>query len=70
VVDYGSTTYTADVSYDGVARTLTSQSNKTAQSARALWLHYPSVPVDYTMDVDDVKMSTSDTRPDFFAVSR
>lgn len=67
VVDYGSTTYTAQVSYDlGAVKTLTSANDKTAETVSALWLHYPSAPVDYTVDVDDIKMSTSDTRPDFF----
>lgn len=67
VVDYGSTTYTAQVSYDGgPLTTLTSANDKTPQTVSALWLHYPSASVDYTMDVDDIKMSTSDTRPDFF----
>lgn len=67
VVDYGSTTYTAQVSYDGApAMTLTSANDKTPVTVSALWLHYPSTVVDYTMDVDEIKMSTSDTRPDFF----
>jgi hypothetical protein len=66
IVYYGSTTYTAHVSYDGdAARTLTSANDKTAQSVRALWIHYPSVPVDYVVDVDDIQMSTSDTMPGF-----
>lgn len=69
VVDFGSTAYTAQVAYDGGAtKTLTSANDKTPETVRALWVHYPSAPVDYTMDVDDIKMSTSDTRPAFFAV--
>jgi hypothetical protein len=67
VVHFGSTTYTAQVSYDGsAARTLTSANDKTPESVRILWIHYPGKAVDYTMDVDDVQMSTADTLPDFF----
>ncbi len=67
VVFFGATTYNARVSLDGGAvRTLTSANNKTAESVRALWIHYPGARVDYTMDVDDILMSTSSTRPGFF----
>jgi hypothetical protein len=67
IVYFGSTTYTAQVSYDGAAaKTLTSANNKTAESVKILWIHYPNTAVDYTMDVDDVLMSTSDTQPAFF----
>jgi len=70
VVDYGATTYTAQVAYDGrVVGTLTSANNKQPETVADLWIHYPSVAVDYTMDVDDIKMSTADTLPSFFAVS-
>lgn len=66
VVGYGASTYTARVRFDGGAvKELVSKDNKTAQSVRSLWIHYPTVPVDYTMDVDDVRMVTSSTRPDF-----
>jgi hypothetical protein len=67
IVYFGSTTYTAHVSFDGAAATtLTSADNKTAESVRILWIHYPRAVVDYTMDVDDILMSTSDTPPAFF----
>jgi hypothetical protein len=66
VVFYGATTYNARVSYDGGAtKTLTSANNKTAEDVRVLWIHYPGTPVDYTMDVDDILMSTFSTRPGF-----
>jgi hypothetical protein len=66
IVYYGATTYTAHVSYDGgAARTLTSANDKAAQYVRALWIHYPGVAVDYIVDVDDIKMATSDTMPTF-----
>jgi hypothetical protein len=68
IVFFGATTYNAQVSYDGAAATtLTSANNKTVESVRILWIHYPHAVVDYTMDVDDVLMSTSDTAPSFFA---
>jgi hypothetical protein len=67
IVYFGGTTYTAKVSYDGAAaKTLTSANNKTPESVRILWIHYPGAAVDYTMDVDDVQMSTSLTPPSFF----
>jgi hypothetical protein len=66
IVYYGGTTYTAHVSYDGATpKTLTSASDKTAQSVRVLWIHYPGVAVDYITDVDDIQMATSDTMPTF-----
>jgi hypothetical protein len=66
IVYYGSTTYTAHVSYDGgAAKTLTSASNKTAATVKVLWIHYPGVAVDYVVDVDDIQMATSDTMPTF-----
>jgi hypothetical protein len=66
IVDFSGTAYSAEVSYDaGVSKTLTSGSGKTPQHVKVLWIHYPSTPVDYTMDIDDVAMSTSDQRPDF-----
>jgi hypothetical protein len=68
IVYFGATTYNAQVSYDGAAaKTLTSANDKTAESVRILWIHYPSAAVDYTMDVDDILMSTSDALPSFFA---
>lgn len=67
IVDFGATTYTAQVSYDGAApRTLTSANDKPVASVKALWVHYASTAVDYTMDLDDVHMATSDTSPNFF----
>jgi hypothetical protein len=67
IVYFGGTTYTAKVSYDGgAAKTLTSANNKTAQNVKVLWIHYPGTAVDYTMDVDDIQMSTSLTPPSFF----
>ncbi len=66
IVYYGGTTYTAHVSYDGGApKTLTSANDKTAQSVKVLWIHYPGVAVDYVVDVDDIEMATSDTMPGF-----
>lgn len=70
IVHYGSTTYTAQVSYDGGApTTLTSANNKTPQNVKVLWIHYPSTAVDYTMDIDDIQMATSDTMPDFLGTA-
>jgi hypothetical protein len=67
IVFFGATTYTAQVSYDGAAaKTLTSAANKQAATVKTLWIHYPGTAVDYTMDIDDVLMSTSSTQPDFF----
>lgn len=67
-VFFGATTYTAQVRYDGgPTLTLTSANDKTPQSVKVLWIHYPNVTVDYTMDIDNVKMATSDTEPDFLA---
>lgn len=66
IVNFGATAYTAQVSYDGgIPKTLTSANNKTVENVRALWIHYAGATVDYTMDVDDIQMATSDTRPDF-----
>lgn len=66
VVNYGSSTYRARVSLDGApAQTLTSAADKTPQSVRALWLHYPGVAVDHTIDVDDIAMVTSTVDPGF-----
>lgn len=68
IVHFGASAYTARVSVDGAAAsTLTSANNKTPQSVRALWLHYPGKAVDYAMDVDDIQMATSDTVPTFLA---
>jgi hypothetical protein len=68
IVYYGATTYTAHLSYDGGAtKTLTSANDKTVQSVKVLWIHYPSVAVDYIVDVDDIQMATSDTMPSYLA---
>jgi hypothetical protein len=67
VIYVGGTTYSAQVSYDGAAaKTLTSANNKQAASIKVLWVHYPKTVVDYSMDLDDVLMSTSVTEPEFF----
>ncbi len=66
IVNFSATTYTAQVGYDGgVPKTLTSANNKTVENVKALWIHYSGTAVDYTMDVDDIEMTTSDTPPDF-----
>jgi hypothetical protein len=66
VVYYGSTTYTAQVSYDGAATlTLTSANDKTPETVAVLWIHYPTTAVDYTVDVDEIQMATSASKPDF-----
>lgn len=66
IVFYGGTTYTAKVSYDGGAtKTLVSASDKTAQSVKTLWIHYPRKAVDYTIELDEIQMATSATEPDF-----
>ena len=66
VVNYGSSTYTAQVSLDGApTQTLTSADDKKPQKVRALWLHYSSASVDYVMDVDDIRMVTSTSQPGF-----
>jgi hypothetical protein len=68
VVHFGGTRYTAHVCVDKQRpKTLTSANNKSPEKVRVLWVHYPSAPVDYVMDVDEIKMSTSATEPDFFA---
>lgn len=66
IVHFGATLYTAHVSLDGGSPvTLTSADDKTPQYVKILWVHYPATAVDYTMDVDEIKMSTSATAPDF-----
>ena len=66
IVFYGATSYIAEVSYDGgFAQTLTSANNKTPATVKQLFIHYPGTAVDYTMDVDDILMSTAATQPDF-----
>lgn len=64
-VFFGSTRYTADIRYDGTTHTLVSAKNKTPATVRALWIHYPGTAVDYTMDVDEIRMSTAADEPDF-----
>lgn len=66
VVDYGGTQYTARVRFDqGRTVQLVSKNDKTPQSVRALWVHYPNVPVDYTMDLDSLRMLTSGQDPGY-----
>lgn len=68
VVNYGSSRYSARVSLDGgPVQTITSANDKTPQSVRALWLHYPAAAVDYTMDVDDIAMVTASSDPGFLS---
>lgn len=63
-VHFGATTYTASIRLDGGnVLTHTSANNKTPATAEVLWIHYPNVAVDYTMDVDDVLLTTSTTDP-------
>ncbi len=63
-VDFGSTTYTAYMRLDGGATLVhTSANNKTSATAEVLWIHYPNVAVDYTMDVDSVLLTTADSDP-------
>lgn len=63
IVGYGGTSYTAQVTLDGEpSGDFTSRNNKQAESVRAVWIHYPTVPVDYTMDVDEVRIETSTKR--------
>lgn len=63
-VNFGGTQYTALVKLDGgAAQQFTSRNDKTPTTADALWVHYPTVPVDYTMDVDEVLLTTADTDP-------
>jgi hypothetical protein len=67
-VFFGGTKYLAHVRYDGGEPvTLTSSANKTAQAVRVLWIHYPGGVVHYTMDVDDIVMSTSSDEPDWLS---
>jgi hypothetical protein len=71
IVYFGGTTYTARVSYDGAAaRTLKSANDKTAETVKVLWIHYPSAAVDYTMDVDDIQMATTLNPPGFLTPLR
>ncbi|GAB3560765.1 hypothetical protein GCM10027344_14090 [Spelaeicoccus albus] len=66
VVGYRAPRYQASIRFDNHApKKLVSKANKRAESVRALWIHYPTVPVDYTMDVDDIRMATSDSQPSF-----
>jgi hypothetical protein len=63
-VSFGRTFYVAHVRYDdGQIVTLTSAPNKTPESVKTLWIHYPRKAVDYTMDVDDILMTTANTKP-------
>jgi hypothetical protein len=66
-VFFGGTRYVAHVRYDGGdIKTLTSSANKTPQSVKTLWVHYPNVAVDYTMDIDQILMTTSTSKPYWF----
>lgn len=70
VVGYGAKMYTADVRFDGGAtKKLTSKDNKSVEKVKSLWIHYPTVPVDYTMDIDDIRMMTTSARPQFLPVA-
>lgn len=70
IVGYGSTTYHAEMRFDeeSVVR-LASKNDKSVESVKSLWIHYPTVPVDYTMDIAKVRMVTSSTRPHFLRSS-
>lgn len=69
MVNYGSTKYVARVKYDdGAVKKLVSKNNKTSEFVKALWIHYPTVPVDYTMDINEVRMMTSNSEPKFLPV--
>lgn len=64
VVGYDATTYTAHIQWDHrPTRVFASTNNKQAEDVRAVWIHYPRVPVDYTMDVDDVRIATTVKSP-------
>lgn len=68
VVHFGTSTYAAHVRYGGSAtKTLRSADTKKAQNVKGLWIHYPSVAVDYTVDIDDIQMATSNRWPGFLA---
>lgn len=70
VVNYGASVYTARVRFDGQAtKKLQSKDDKTPEVVSTLWIHYPKVPVDYTMDIDEVRMTTSKIQPSFLSVS-
>lgn len=63
-ITFGATTYSGQMRLDGgITQTLTSQNNKTVSTAEALWVHYPTVAVDYTLDVDDILLTTADADP-------
>ncbi len=63
-VYFGGTTYIAKFRLDeGAVTTLTSGSNKTPSTASVLWVHYPDVAVDYTVDIDDILMSVGPSDP-------
>ncbi len=63
-VYFGATTYTAYIRFDGgTVLVHNSANNKTVATAEVLWIHYPNVAVDYTMDVDDVLLTTSNSDP-------
>lgn len=66
VVGFGDTTYRARVQFDDdPVKKLASKDDKSAETVKALWIHYPTVPVDYTMDIDDLKMGTFEEQPAF-----
>jgi len=70
IVGYGETTYHAEIRLDEASPVeLTSKNDKSIESVKSLWIHYPTVPVDYTMDIDRLRMFTSSTRPSFLPVS-
>lgn len=64
VAGFGGKTYRARVKFDdGAVTELVSKDDKTPESVKALWIHYPTVPVDYTMDIDDLIMGTYKKEP-------
>lgn len=70
VVGYGETTYRAEVRFDGGAvKQLRSRNDKSPQSVKTLWIHYPNVPVDYTLDIDRLQLVTTSARPQFLPAS-
>lgn len=64
-VNFGDTTYSAQVRFDGGSPiNFSSAADKIATTASVMWIHYPSgAGVDYISDYDEIKISTSDSDP-------
>lgn len=67
-VSFATNSYSALVRVDGGATQLVSSgANKTPAHVAALWIHYPTVNVDYTVDLDLIKMAVRTSDPGWMA---